>query len=110
MIVFSQGEIIEFDFSPSINSEPAKRRSALVVSSDEFNIKTSMTLVCPITTTDNRFPLHLKLPDELDVFGYVVTEQVRAFDLHARQAKHLTQLDTGSKLMQDIRTLIKSFL
>ena len=110
MTTFMQGEMIEFDFSPSLGVEPAKRRPALVVSSNEFNLKTSMTLVCPITSTDNGFPLHIKLPDEIDVTGFVVTEQVRAFDLQSRQPKHIGQLNAESKFMIDVKTLIKSFL
>lgn len=81
---FSQGDIVEFDFSPSMGHEPAGRRPALIVSSDNFNISTSMTLVCPITTRRDAFPLHLDLPGGLKTYGTVPVEQVRAFDLEAR--------------------------
>ena len=107
---FSQGEIVEFDFGPSLGSEPAMRRPALVVSSDRFNMTTSMTLVCPITSVDNGFPLHIKLPEGLDTHGFVAAEQVRAFDLVARKATHIESLDPESTFMLNVKTLIKSFL
>ena len=110
MIIGSQGEIIEFNFSPSLGHEPANRRPALVVSSDEFNTSTSMTLVCPITTTNSGFPLHIKLPDGLETNGYVVVEQLRAFDLTARNARTIEYIDNESEFMNNIKTLIKSFL
>ena len=86
-LVFSQGDIVRFDLNPSIGHEPRGRRPAMVVSSFEFNASTSMTLVCPITTTLNRFPLHLELPEGLDTIGCVACEQVRAYDLDARGAE-----------------------
>ena len=109
-MVFCQGEIVSFDFSPSLGSEPARRRPALVVSSNEFNTQTSMTLVCPITSTNNGFPLHLCLPKGLDTQGYVVVEQVRAFDLDARKAAHIEYIGEDSQFMANVKTLIKSFI
>lgn len=106
----NQGDIVEFDFSSSVGHEPTQRRPALVVSSYEFNVATSMTLACPITHTDNGFPLHMKLPHDLDTSGYVVVEQIRAFDLSARKARHIECLDAESEFMDNIKTLIRSFL
>ncbi|HAM14917.1 MAG TPA: hypothetical protein DCP91_03455, partial [Eggerthellaceae bacterium] len=77
-VIFSKGDIVEFDFSPSVGHEPTGRRPALVVSRDKFNLSTSMTLVCPITTRANPFPLHLELPAGLETYGVVAVEQVRA--------------------------------
>jgi len=108
--MFTQGEIVEFDFSPAIGSEPQSRRPALVVSSNEFNQKTSMTIVCPITTRDNGFPLHIKLPEGLVTYGFVAVEQLRAFDLGARRALHVEYLEEGSDFMRKIRQLIRSFV
>jgi mRNA interferase MazF len=109
-MVFSQGEIIEFDFNPSVGSKPRYRRPALVVSSNEFNHKTSMTLVCPITSKDSGFPLHIRLPEGLETHGFIAVEQIRAFDLNARQAKHIEQLEEDSDLMRNIKSLIRSFV
>ena len=73
-------------------------------------MKTSMTLVCPITTTNNGFPLHLELPKGLDTCGFVAVEQIRAFDLEARQARHIEHIDEDSDFMLGIRGLIRSFV
>lgn len=70
---------------------------------------TSMTLVCPITTRDNGFPLHIALPPESETQGFVATEQVRAFDLAAREAKHLEYLDEESGFVLNLKQLLTSF-
>ncbi len=79
----------------------------MVVSSFEFNASTSMTLVCPITTTLNRFPLHLELPAGLDTIGCVACEQVRAYDLEARGAERVESVPQD--FIDKVRTCMKSF-
>jgi len=54
---------------------------------------TSMTIVCPITSTDNAFFLHEPLPTGYKISGVVALEQLRALDLVARKAKKIDQLD-----------------
>ena len=106
---FAQGDLIVFDFSPTLGHEPTGRRPSLVVSSDFFNASTSMTMVCPITSTDNGFPLHFKLPDNLKIQGFIVSEQVRGLDLNARQAKKLDELDCNGPTMKSVLECIRSF-
>lgn len=105
-----QGDLVEFDFSPSVGHEPAGRRPGLVVSSDEFNYQTSMTLVCPVTTANNGFPLHVELPDTLDErYGYVVAEQMRAYDLEARHPEVVAHFDADDAFMRNMVSLVRSF-
>lgn len=105
-----QGDIVTFDFAPSVGHEPTGRRPGLVVSSDDFNIMTSMTLVCPITTRNNGFPLHLVLPVELDeVCGWVALEQVRCYDLVSRSPQVVAHLDAEGSFMRDVLSILRSF-
>lgn len=110
MTVFNQGDIVKFNFSPSQGHEPLGWRPGLVVSTANFQICTSMTLVCPITTTDNGFPLHMRLPDSVDeVYGCVATEQVRAFDLTARDAELVVSLGADDDFVLDVVNVVRSF-
>ena len=104
---FDQGDIIEVDFDPTLGHEPQKRRPALVVSSNEFNHATSMTIVCPITSQVNGFFLHEPLPPHLRMQGEVVMEQVRALDLEARGAKKVAALDQAE--LEPILICLRSF-
>lgn len=110
-MLFSQGDIIEFDFNPSIGHEPAGRRPALVVSTDLFNVSTSMTLVCPITTRQDNFPLHFDLPGGLETYGTVPLEQVRAFDLDARNPRFIESVieSDDPSFLDRVRECHKSF-
>ena len=56
-----QGDIIFLDFNPQIGHEQKGRHPALVVSNEQFNIRTNLVMVCPITNSISGFPMHIKL-------------------------------------------------
>ena len=87
-----QGDIIKVNFNPQAGHEQAGYRPALVVSNDFFNQKTNLTIVCPITNTSNRFPLHIPLDSRTVTTGVVLCEHVKALDLKARPYKVVEQL------------------
>ena len=106
-MLFDQGDIICFDLDPSVGHESAGRRPAMVVSSFDFNVSTSMTLVCPVTSTLSGFPLHLELPEGMDTRGCVACEQVRAYDLDARRAELIESAQ--SDFVEKVVTCVRSF-
>jgi len=81
-----RGDIVFLNFNPQKGHEQRGERPALIVSSDVFNGKTGFVLACPITTKDNKFPLHVPLPKEFSTAGFVLTEHVRSVDFKAREA------------------------
>ena len=105
--IYEQGDVIEVDFDPTKGHEPAKRRPALVVSSYEFNVSNSMTIVCPITSNERPFPLHESLPDGMETSGVVVMEQIRAIDLDARPSRFVERLD--EETLHKVVVCLKSF-
>ena len=52
-----QGDIIKVNINPQAGHERAGYRLALVITNDFFNQKANVTMVCPIISTDNQFPL-----------------------------------------------------
>lgn len=106
-MIFSQGDIIEMDFDPTRGHEPSKVRPALVVSSYDFNVSNSMTIVCPITSRMRPFFLHQELPEDCCVQGSVVMEQLRAVDLEARAARLIGSLSREE--LDPILVCIRSF-
>lgn len=80
----NQGDIIKVNFNPQKGHEQAGYRPAVVVSNDVFNQKTNMTIVCPITNTNNKYPLHVPLDNRTTTTGVVLCEHVRTLDLNSR--------------------------
>lgn len=81
-MMFNQGDLIEVNFNPTVGHEPQKNRPALIVSEGYFNnVLSSLTVVCPITSTDNGHPLHIAIKEGNAVEGHVCVEAIRAIDL-----------------------------
>lgn len=101
-----QGNIIKVNFNPQRGHEQAGYRPALVVSNDTFNQRTNLTLVCPITNTNNHFPLHILLDDRTNTTGVILCEHIRALDLQNRQYQYLE--DIPQDILEDVVNIIFS--
>ncbi len=92
-MICEQGAIIEVSFDPTVGHEPQKRRPAVVVSTDGCNRMSSLTFVAPITSTDNGYPLHVRITSNVDVQGCICVEQTRSIDLSARPCEIVGRLN-----------------
>ena len=90
--MYLQGDIVQVSFDPSIGHEQRKTRPAVVVSADDFNLRSSMTMVVPITSTDNGYPMHVAIECKA-VYGWACVEQARALDLQARRCRKVGEVD-----------------
>ena len=98
-----QGDIIKVSFDLNSGHEQAGYRPALVVSNDEFIRRTKLAIVCPITNTNNSFPLHIPLDARTKTTGVVLCEHVRTLDLQARKSRSVERVpDDILKLVTDI--------
>ena len=82
-----QGDIIKVCFDPNSGHEQSRYRQALVVSNDEFNRRTKLAIVCPVTNTNNSFPLHVPLDNRTKTTGVILCEHLRTLDLTSRKSR-----------------------
>ena len=87
-----RGSIIKINLDPNVGHEQAGYRPAVVISNEIFNSKTKLAIVCPITNTNNRFPLHVPLDDRTKTTGVVLCEHVRALDISERGYKVIEEI------------------
>lgn len=87
-----QGDIIKVNINPQAGHERAGNRLALVITNDFFNQKANVTMVCPIISTDNQFPLHIPLDSRTETTGVVLCEYVKALDLKTRPCRVVEQI------------------
>ena len=74
------------DLSPRAGHEQRGRRPVIVVSSDAYNLVSSLTLVCPITSNRNEWPW--KVPVRAgSIEGMALADQLSSVDLDARGGK-----------------------
>ena len=84
-LIYEQGTIISINFDPSTRHEPAGRHYGVIISPWEINRISSLTLVAPITSTDNGFPLHVPIAEGNEIYGFVQCEALESLDLGARE-------------------------
>lgn len=83
-----QGDIVWITLDPQAGHEQKGRRPALIISNNEFIRLTGMALACPITRTDNGFPLHLELTG-YGTSGFVMLEHIKSLDFMARDVEYI---------------------
>jgi mRNA interferase MazF len=81
-----RGDIVWLVFDPQAGHEQAGRRPAVVLSPALYNGRTSLALVCPITSRVKGYPFEVALPPGLPVSGVILADQVKNLDWQARQA------------------------
>lgn len=101
-----KGDIVFLDFNPQSGHEQAGRRPGIVVSNNRFFEKTQLALVCPITNTMNKFPLHIPLDDRTKTTGIILCEHVKCLDVVSRNIQYIEKLpeDILSKIVLYIKT------
>lgn len=82
-----KGDFIAVTFDPQSGHEQKGRRPALVVSNTLFNEQTGLSIVCPLSTTDRRYPFHVPVTNNPNIIGFVMVEQVKSIDYRARNIK-----------------------
>ena len=81
------GDIIWLTFSPQAGHEQAGRRPALILSPRGYNGKTSLALLCPITSRVKGYPFEVPLPPGGAVTGVVLADQIKSMDWRARRTR-----------------------
>ena len=82
----ARGDVVWLQFNPQAGHEQAGRRPALVVSPRSYNKKVGLALFCPITSRIKGYPFEVELPEDLDVEGAVLSDQIKSLDWRSRKA------------------------
>ena len=104
----SQGDIIKVNLNPTKGHEQAGYRPALVISNDFFNMKTNLVIACPITNTNNRFPLHIELDKRTQTKGVILCEHIKSLDLASRGYKLVERIPQD--ILENVLNVVKSEL
>lgn len=105
----ARGDIVWLSFTPQAGHEQAGHRPALVLSPEAYNEKTSLALLCPITSRVKGYPFEVLLPPTSVVSGVVLADQVKSLDWRARRARfecHATRQIVG-EVLEKVNVLLQ---
>ncbi len=98
------GDVVWVEFDPAVGHEQTGRRPALVVSSSEYNKRSNLLVVCPITRNTQPWPFKVLIPEDAGISGAILVDQVKSINRKrrvVRRAKRIpesTLLDVRAKL------------
>ena len=78
------GDIYWVNLDPTLGTEQAGRRPALVISDSAYNNRSNRVIVCPVTSRVRGWPMDVALPGSCKTEGVVLCDQVRALDRNLR--------------------------
>ena len=79
-----RGDIIWLNFTPQSGPEQAGHRPALVLSPKEYNRKTGLAVLCPMTTHSKGYPFEVEIaPDSI-----VLSDHLKNLDWKTRKATY----------------------
>jgi len=100
-----QGSIIKINFDPSIGSEQAGYRPAIVISNNFVISKTNIITICPVTTRQGKTALNVMLDERTATQGVVLCAHNKAVDIKKRHYAIVEQLPQD-KLEEVVNTII----
>jgi mRNA interferase MazF len=86
-----RGDLVWVSFNPQKGREQANKRPAVVLSPKTYNIKSSLALMCPITSQIKRYPFEVELITPA-ISGAVLADHVRSLDWRARKVSFIQKL------------------
>jgi len=100
-------DIIWLMFTPQAGHEQMGRRPALVLSPRKYNEKTSLAIVCPITSKIKGYPFEVIIESK-KMNGAVLSDQLKSLDWKEREAEYIEKIDDDiyEEVVNKIRVLI----
>ncbi len=104
-----RGDVVWIDLEPQKGREQAGHRPAVVLSRSDYNRKTGLAVICPITTKSKGYPFEVSIPPDLSVTGVILADQIRCVAWRERNATFICQipLATLEKVWQKIELLLE---
>ncbi len=87
-----RGDIVWLSFNPQSGHEQSGRRPALVISPKTYNEKTNLAILCPVTSQVKGYPFEVNIPDNLEIRGVILSDQVKSLDWNTREAEFICKL------------------
>lgn len=79
-----RGYIVYRNFDPTKGHEQRGLRPALVISPLEYNRRSSLALLLPITKQQKGYPFEVILPTDITTQGVVLADQIKCLDWNER--------------------------
>lgn len=103
-----KGDVIWLDFNPQAGHEQAGRRPAFVLTPKEYNSKTGLVMVCPITNQIKNYPFEVLVPEGQKIKGVILSDHIKTLDWKVRNSSKICKLPDS--IFEQVKELIFAIL
>jgi mRNA interferase MazF len=103
-----RGHIVYLDFNPTKGHEQRGTRPAFVLSPRRYNAKSSLALLMPITSQQKGYPFEVLLPPELQIWGVILTDQIKSLDWTVRNIRFVETVPTD--LVEEVQAKVATLI
>lgn len=105
-----QGDVVWINLNPTKGHEQKGHRPVLVLTPKEYNVKSGLMIISPITTLQKGYPFEVKVKSyKKKIKGVILSDQLRTLDWNARNIKKIDHIskDSLDKVLENIKLLLK---
>jgi mRNA interferase MazF len=102
-----QGDVVLISFNPTKGHEQKGSRPAVVISATEYNSRSGMMLVCPVTSKGKGYVFEVAYSGT-KIKGFILVDQIRSMDWYTRQPKFIEKC--SPEKVSQIRLLVASLI
>ena len=103
-----RGDVVWINLNPQTGHEQKGRRTALVLSPEEYNKKVGLAIFCPITNQVKGYPFEVLIPEGLKTSGVILADQVKSLDWKTRNTELICRIpeEVTKIVLERIYTLL----
>jgi mRNA interferase MazF len=81
------GDLVWIDLNPTLGHEQSGHRPAIVLTPRQYNVRSGLCIICPITSRARGYPFEVVIPGGHAISGIILVDQVRSLSWEKRYVK-----------------------
>jgi mRNA interferase MazF len=102
------GDLVWIDLNPTLGHEQSGHRPAIVLTPRQYNVRSGLCIICPITSRARGYPFEVPIPDGHGISGIILVDQVRSVSWEKRYVKRAGVAPV--QLLDDVRERLAALL
>jgi mRNA interferase MazF len=102
------GDLVWIDLNPTLGHEQSGHRPAIVITPRQYNVRSGLCIICPITSRARGYPFEVAIPDGHAISGIILVDQIRSVSWEQRYVK-MTGV-APVKLLDEVRERLAALL
>jgi mRNA interferase MazF len=102
------GDLVWIDLNPTLGHEQSGHRPAVVLTPRQYNVRSGLCIICPITSRALGYPFEVAIPDGHAISGIILVDQIRSVSWEKRYIKIAGV--AAVKLLNEVRERLAALL